>query len=81
MMTTAIQNRGDNLPSARYITEAWPVEDVPEIFYAYLTDRGCSLIGPTVFDPAWPGADHQAIFRGPQFSAFSVLARREQAWP
>ena len=62
------------------LSGAWPIEDVPEIFYAYLADRGCSLVGPTVFDPAWPGADRKATFRGPHFSAFSVLARRERAW-
>ena len=58
-----------------------PVEDVPEIFYAYLADRGCSLVGPIAFDPAWPGADQRATFRGPHFSGFSVLAKRERAWP
>jgi SAM-dependent methyltransferase len=63
------------------LSGAWPIEDAPEIFYAYLADRGCSLIGPTAFDPAWPGADAKATFRGPQFSAFSVLARRESAKP
>ncbi|MBI1725709.1 MAG: class I SAM-dependent methyltransferase [Candidatus Rokubacteria bacterium] len=63
------------------LSGAWPIEDVPEIFYDYLADRGCSLIGPIVLDPAWPGADAKATFRGPQFSAFSVLARRESAKP
>jgi SAM-dependent methyltransferase len=63
------------------LSGAWPIEDVPEIFYDYLADRGCSLIGPTAFDPFWPGADAKATFRGPQFSAFSVLVRRESAKP
>lgn len=63
------------------LSGAWPIEDVPEIFYAYLADRGCSLIGPSAFDPVWPGDDAKATFRGPQFSAFSVLARRERVWP
>jgi hypothetical protein len=63
------------------LSGAWPIADVPEIFYEYLADRGCPPVGPGAFDPAWRGADGKATFRGPHFTAFSVLARREKAWP
>jgi hypothetical protein len=52
---------------------------VPEIFYDYLVKRGCALPGGVSFDPsALRGDGSHETFRGPFFSAFSVLARLDQ---
>jgi len=60
------------------LSGAWPVEDVPEIFYDHLAKRGCSFPGGVSFAPEELRGDglHET-FRGPYFSAFSVLARLE----
>ena len=62
------------------LSGAWPVEDVPEIFYDFLGKHGCSLVGPQGFRPedVRAGAGRET-FRGPYFSAFSVLVRKERA--
>ena len=61
------------------LSGAWPVEDVPEIFYDHLAKRGCSFPGGVSFAPADLCGDGQhETFRGPYFSAFSVLARVER---
>jgi ubiquinone/menaquinone biosynthesis C-methylase UbiE len=61
------------------LSGAWPVEDVHEIFYDFLVKRGCSLIGPLHFRPENVRAGGiYATFRGPHFSAFSVLARKDR---
>jgi len=60
------------------LSGAWPVEDVPEIFYDHLAKRGCSFPGGVSFWPeALRGDGRHETFRGPYFSAFSVLARVE----
>ncbi len=55
---------------------AWPVRDVPELFYRYIASRGCELVGGVGFAAAdIDRADHWT-WRGPYFSGFSVLARK-----
>jgi SAM-dependent methyltransferase len=61
------------------LSGAWPVQDVSEIFYDRLVKRGCTLVGRSSFDPhALRGDGTHETYRGPYFSAFSVLARREK---
>ena len=61
------------------LSGAWPVKDVPEIFYDYLVKRGCALPGGVSFEPSeLRGDGTHETFRGPFFSAFSVLARLDQ---
>jgi len=61
------------------LSGAWPVRDVPEIFYDRLVKRGCALPGGVSFEPNdLRGDGSRETFRGPYFSAFSVLARLEQ---
>jgi SAM-dependent methyltransferase len=58
------------------LSGAWPVADVPELFYEYLASRHCRSEGPVTFDPgAIEQARHQT-FRGRYFSSFSVLVRK-----
>ena len=60
------------------LSGAWPVRDVPEIFYDHLVKRGCALPGGVSFEPNdLRGDGSRETFRGPYFSAFSVLARLE----
>lgn len=61
------------------LSGAWPAEDVTALFYEYLAARGCPPAGPVSFDPARIAESRCATFRGPYFSAFSVLARKEEA--
>jgi SAM-dependent methyltransferase len=58
------------------LSGAWPVHDVPQIFYEYLGARGCALVGGCQFDPRAIAEPSHWTFRGPFFSGFSVLARR-----
>lgn len=61
------------------LSGAWPVRDVPEIFYDHLAKRCCSFPGGVSFDPeALAGDGQHEIFRGQYFSAFNVLARVER---
>ena len=61
------------------LSAAWPVREVPEIFYDHLAKRGCVLPGGVSFEPnELCGDGSRETFRGPYFSAFSVLARRER---
>lgn len=59
------------------LSAAWPVEDVPRLFYEHLAARGCVLVGGAHFDPAdIARADHWS-WRGPYFSGFSVMVRKQ----
>ena len=59
------------------LSAAWPVQDVPRLFYDYIAARGCSIVGGAHFNAAdIARADHWS-WRGPYFSGFSVLARKE----
>lgn len=58
------------------LSAAWPVRDVPGLFYDGLIARGCALVGDPGFrsdDIARP--DHWTC-RGPYFGGFSVLAHK-----
>ena len=58
-------------------SSAWPVDEIPEIFHRTLEAAGCQLVGANGLVPAQlDGRSEVASFRGPPFSAFSVLARR-----
>jgi SAM-dependent methyltransferase len=72
----------DNWRGAYYYREgpplsaAWPVREVPRLFYDDLIARGCSLVGEPGYradDIARP--DHWTN-RGPYFGGFCVLARK-----
>jgi SAM-dependent methyltransferase len=58
------------------LSAAWPVDDVPALFYERLGGRGCALVGGCQFDPHAIAEPSHWTFRGPFFSGFSVLARR-----
>ena len=61
------------------LSGAWPVKDVPEIFYDHLAKSGCVFPGEVSFDPGeLRGDGSRETFRGPYFSAFSVLARLDR---
>ena len=48
-------------------------------FYDHLVKRGCTLPGGVSFEPnELRGDGSRETFRGPYFSAFSVLARRDE---
>ena len=58
------------------LSGAWPVRNVPALFYDYIANRGCELVGGGAFAaPDIVRADHWTR-RGPYFSGFSVLARK-----
>lgn len=73
--------KSDNWRSAYYYTEgpdlsgAWPVQDVPALFYDHLRLLNCCPVGPVSYDPAWLAltTDH-STFRSRYHSAFCVLA-------
>jgi hypothetical protein len=58
------------------LSAAWPVTDVTRLFYQYVVDRGCTLVGDTQFRRADIADEHRWTNRGPYFSGFSVLARK-----
>ena len=61
------------------LSGAWPVRDVPEIFYDHFAKSGCSFPGGIAFDPdELDGSGRHETFRGPFFSAFRVLAHVEE---
>ncbi|MFI5179128.1 MAG: class I SAM-dependent methyltransferase [Vicinamibacterales bacterium] len=59
------------------LSAAWPVRDVPALFYQFVADRGCTLVGGVQFDPADISDAGRWSFRGPYFSGFSMLARKD----
>lgn len=60
------------------VSAAWPVRDVPKLFYDYIQTLGCTLKGPVLFDPDLVGRDERyQTFRGPFFSGFSLLAVKQ----
>ena len=58
------------------LSGAWPVQDVPRLFYEYLAARGCSLVGGVQFAASTIAREDHWTWRGPYFSGFSVLARK-----
>ena len=58
------------------LSGAWPVQDVPALFYDFVAERGCTLVGGVQFDPAAIGDPDSWSFRGSYFSGFSMLARK-----
>jgi len=58
------------------LSAAWPVADVPRLFYQYVVDRGCTLVGDAEYSRADIGHEHRWTCRGPYFSGFSMLARK-----
>ena len=60
------------------LSAAWPVDDVPALFYKYLGARNFSLVGDCQFVPEAIAQPDHWTFRGPFFSGFSVLARRDR---
>lgn len=61
------------------LSGAWPVGDVPRLFYQFVTERGCTLAGDLRFAGAAIGDDDHWSWRGPYFSGFSLLARKAPA--
>ena len=58
------------------LSGAWPVHDVARLFYEYVANRGCALVGGVQFAASnIDRADHWT-WRGPYFGGFSVLARK-----
>ena len=72
----------DNWRGAYYYDEgpslsaAWPVQDVPRLFYDYLANRGCTPTGGVQFNPGDIDDPRRWTSRGPYFSGFSLLARK-----
>ena len=58
------------------LSGAWPVQDVPRLFYEYVTGRGCALVGDVAFAPSNIAREDHWTWRGPYFSGFSMLARK-----
>ena len=58
------------------LSAAWPVRDVSELFYDYVVDRGCTLVGGLQFNPDDIADQKCWTSRGPYFSGFSLLARK-----
>jgi SAM-dependent methyltransferase len=58
------------------LSAAWPVQDVPALFYDFVKARGCTLVGGVEFDAAQIQDPERWLSRGPYFSVFSMLARK-----
>jgi SAM-dependent methyltransferase len=58
------------------LSGAWPVDDVPDLFYGYVAARGCTLVGGVQFAAADIARPECWTWRGPFFSGFSMLARK-----
>jgi len=58
------------------LSGAWPVQDVQRLFYQYVADRGCDLVGGVPFDASTIDRPDRWSWRGPYFSGFTVLARK-----
>ena len=59
------------------LSGAWPVQDVPRLFYEYVAARGCALVGGVQFDVSNIAREDHWTWRGPYFSGFSLLARKQ----
>jgi SAM-dependent methyltransferase len=59
------------------LSGAWPVQDVPRLFYEYVVARGCALVGGVQFAVSNIAREDHWTWRGPYFSGFSVLARKQ----
>ena len=59
------------------LSAAWPVHDLPELFYQHLRHRGCELVGGLQYDAADIARPDHWTCRGAFFSGFSVLARKQ----
>jgi SAM-dependent methyltransferase len=69
-------------PTGQEITEkfssVWRVEDVVPLFYDFVRANGCSLPGGLCFRPEeLDASDRRATFRGPYFTSFAMLARKD----
>lgn len=58
------------------LSGAWPVQDVPRLFYEYVAARGCALVGGVQFAASNIAREDHWTWRGPYFSGFSLLARK-----
>jgi SAM-dependent methyltransferase len=58
------------------LSGAWPVQDVPRLFYDYVAARGCALAGGVQFAVSNIAREDHWSWRGPYFSGFSLLARK-----
>jgi SAM-dependent methyltransferase len=58
------------------LSAAWPVHDVPRLFYDYVAQRGCDLTLGVQFHPDGIADARHWTSRGPYFSGFSLLARK-----
>lgn len=58
------------------LSGAWPVEDVPRLFYDHVSARGCDLVNGVQFAPSDISRQDRWTWRGPYFSGFSMLARK-----
>jgi SAM-dependent methyltransferase len=58
------------------LSGAWPVQDVPRLFYEYFADRGCDLVCGVPFDAAQIDHANRWSWRGPYFSGFALFARK-----
>lgn len=73
---------GDHWKQAYYYDEgpelsgAWPVQDVPRLFYDYVEAHGCALTGGSAFVPENIARPDHWTWRGSYFSGFSMLARK-----
>ena len=61
------------------MSAAWPVRDVPRLFYDYVEQRGCTLVGGVQFNPDDIADPRRWTSRGAYFSGFSLLARKQAA--
>lgn len=61
------------------LSAAWPVRDVRRLFYDYVAQRGCTLVGGLQFDPDGIADPRRWTSRGAYFSGFSLLARKQAA--
>jgi hypothetical protein len=62
----------------RPLSGAWPVRNVPGIFYDHLGKRGYALPGEVSFEPNdLRGDGSRETYQGSYFTAFSVFTRRE----
>jgi SAM-dependent methyltransferase len=59
------------------LSGAWPVQDVRRLFYEFLSEKGCHLVGPVRFEPQLVGEEPDCqSFRGRYWSAFTVFAQK-----
>ena len=59
------------------LSAAWPVKDVTRLFHDYVADRGCTLVGGLQFNPDDIADARHWTSRGPYFSGFTLLARKQ----